>query len=155
MKKTVRLAIGAAGAVPALGLVAVPAAAVQTPAHTVKKSVRPVVADHRQDVRIPNNSCRGTNKHTSSAGNLKLTFFSAPLAGSRTCIGDIIVSYLNLPATTTKAFVSTVNPGPFCEKSAVGSGFISDFCRRGFTRSVLRVCGKEVGHSTLCDFYPF
>ena len=154
MKKTVRLMVGAAGVVPALGLAAGPAAAVQTPAHAVKKSVRPVVAYHHQHVMIPNSSCRGSRRHHASFAALSLVFFSAPLAGGRTCIGDIEVTYFGSPPTSTFARVQTVNGTSFCSRGNPGR-FISDFCRRNFTRVLLAVCGSEVGHSSFCDFYPF
>ena len=121
MSKKVQYAIGAVGLVPALGLLAQPAAAAS--AHTPGKTVNAT-------------SCTGRTEHQAINQGVILTFWSAPV-GSRTCIGTIEVS-----KKSTSAVGAYVNNafGNFCVRSA-GGGHITYGCHRVFRRNGLRVLG--------------
>lgn len=162
MRKSVRLAIGAAGAVPAFGLLAVPADAVaKSPAPTAKKAsahasthktVRLFADDHHSTL-IPDSSCIASNLNTASNAqrSFHLKFFSKPIDSKHTCIGTIQFSYTGpSPRHSVKAWVEN-NNGTFCVSTAVGRS-ISYRCRREFVNGGLVVCGQEGRGTTILGF---
>ncbi len=157
MSKKVRYAVGAIGTVPALGLLAAPAAAgASAPAHTAKKMVRTASAGLRQGALSPtSSSCIASNKHTDNTTTKHLTFWSKPV-GSRTCIGTIIFSWTGADGTAASGHVHTIN-GNFCVHAVSGTK-IQFACRQTFVHTSLKVCGGETHAgftSTICDKYPF
>ena len=132
MGKKVQYAIGAVGLVPALGLLAQPAAGAS--AHA---SAKPALTSGKS---VNATSCTGRTEHQSINHGVILTFWSAPV-GSRTCIGTIEVS----KNSTSKvgAFVNNAF-GNFCVRSA-GGGHITYGCHRVFRRNGLRVRAFSAG----------
>jgi hypothetical protein len=159
MSKKVRYAIGAAGIVPALGLLTPPAAGALAPVHASKKTVRtaPFGSAQASSSNSPDFTCIASKGYTVSASSMKLRFWSRP-AGSRTCIGTIEVTYAGPNAHRTGASVSNAF-GQFCVQTAAGT-HITDTCRRVFRRRDLRVLGIEIHpngipFAQISDVYPF
>lgn len=168
MSKKVRYAIGAIGVVPALGVLAQPAAASahppKQPAHT-SKTVRIVQPGHTHAhpfsassaPSTTNLTCTASRKHTVHASFLTLTFWSKPVSG-RTCVGTIDVAYSGNNPNHTGALVQNAF-GQFCIQNAAGRT-ITDTCRHVFRRNSLRVIGVERNangspFAAVSDYYPF
>jgi len=132
MSKKVQYAIGAVGLLPALGLLAQPAAGVSAHAST-----KPALTSGKRVNNAP--SCTGRIAHHAFNQGVSLTFWSAPV-GSRTCIGTIEVN-----GQSTSAIGASVQNhfGLFCARTA-GGAHITDVCRRVFRRNSLRVLGWQL-----------
>jgi len=156
MSKKVRYALGAIGAVPALGLLTPPATGAAAAAPTASQSVKTVSLAHHSAVPEAA-SCLASRVHSVDTFGVLLRFWSKP-EGSRTCIGTIHVSH---PAgghgSKVQGFVGNDN-GTFCNHTAGGhdANFV---CRRIFVRAGLFVegtwwsSGIIVGNANLA--YPF
>jgi hypothetical protein len=142
MSKKVQYAIGAVGLVPALGLLAQPAAGAS--AHA---SAKPAYTSGK---RVNATPCYGHTAHHAVSHGVHLTFWSAPV-GSRTCIGTIEVS-----AKSTSAVGAYVQNhfGSFCVQG-VGGAHITDVCRRVFRRNSLRVLGWKKNFSGVRSYVSF
>jgi hypothetical protein len=138
MSKKVQYAIGAVGLIPALGLLAQPAAGAS--AHTSGKTVNANVT-----------TCFGHTEHQTVNHGVFLTFWSAPV-GSRTCIGTIEVSG---QGTSEVGALVQNHFGNFCSQHA-GGAHITDVCRRVFRRNSLRVLGWQAslfgGHRSYVSY---
>jgi hypothetical protein len=164
MGKKVRYAVAAAGVVPALGLLAQPAAGATAPAHTAKnpvqtskKTVKTVWVGHVQEIAPLASTCTANRQWTIATSGVHLKFWSRP-SGSHTCIGTIEISYTGASANHTGA--SVINAfGQFCHATAAGRK-LTDGCHHVFRRRSLRVVGSErhangIPFVTASDLYPF
>jgi hypothetical protein len=127
MSKKVQYAIGAVGLLPALGLLAQPAAGAS--AHASTTSGKRVNA---------NATCYGHTEHHAIHNHVSLTFWSARV-GSRICVGTMEIT--NLPGVGGVASVGTSvlnHYGTFCAKTTEGD-FSTNVCRRVFRTNGLRV----------------
>ncbi len=127
MSKKVQYAIGAVGLVPALGLLAQPAAAAT--AYTSATSVNAT-------------TCYGHTQHNLIHNNESLTFWSARV-GSRRCIGTMEMT--NLAGGVVSVGTSVANAfGHFCAKVTEGTSS-TNVCRRVFRTNGLRVRAFSAG----------
>ena len=164
MGKKVRYTFAAAGVVPALGLLAQPAAGALAPAHTAKnpaqtakKTVKTVWVSHVQEIAPLASACTATREYTLVGSGVHLKFWSKPV-GSRTCIGTIEVSYTGANPNRTGALVLNAF-GEFCRANTAGRK-ITDGCHDVFRRKSLRVIGSELNGNNVpfagsSDYYPF
>jgi len=138
MSKKVRYALGAIGAVPALGLLTPVAAAATTTAHASGKSVKTVSLAH-QGGAPEAASCLASRVHSVENSGVLLRFWSKP-EGSRTCIGTIHVSHFPIGTGSQIEGIVGNNNGLFCNHLAGGhdANFV---CRRIFVRAGLFVQG--------------
>jgi hypothetical protein len=165
MAKKVRYAFAAAaGAVPALGLLAQPATAALAPPHAAKqparpatKSVRNSLVAYSRTVAPLASTCTATKEYVVFTSSVHLKFWSKP-SGSHTCIGTIETSYVGPNANKARARV--VNQfGTFCQATTNGAK-ITDGCHHVFRRASLRVSGSElhangVPFAVASNLYPF
>ena len=127
MGKKVQYAIGAVGLVPALGLLAQPAAGASV--HTSGKTVNVT-------------PCFGHTEHHAIHNNESLTFWSARV-GSRICVGTMEMT--NLAGGVVSIGTSVANHfGHFCAKVTEGTSS-TNVCRRVFRRNGLRVRAFSAG----------
>ncbi|HEY7147528.1 MAG TPA: hypothetical protein VH637_25045 [Streptosporangiaceae bacterium] len=164
MGKKVRYAAATLGVVPALGMLAQPAAGALAPAHTSKqpaatsrKTVKTVWVSHLQDIAPLASTCTANKEYTLTDSGVHLKFWSKPV-GSRTCIGTIEVSYTGPNAKRTGAEI--INRfGTFCHATTAGTK-ITDGCHHVFRRASMRVIGSELNgnnipFATVSDYFPF
>jgi hypothetical protein len=170
VKKKVRYAVGAVGAVPALGLM-IPAAAAASAPHAAKtaKQVRitgpshAAMADPASSISssLLNGSlraiCSGHQGNHRSESGMVVRFYSAPYANSKTCIGTIEVSTIDR-GSLLRGWVSN-HYGAFCMHSGVP--LEQEWtCKDPFRRRNLAVVGvlSNAPHSSarrVASLYPF
>jgi len=151
MGKRVRYALGAAGAVPALGLLMPVAAGAPAAEHSPSKSGKTVsLAQQRRA------TCTASRKHTHASFSLHLTFWSKPVNG-RTCIGTIKLTYSGSLGSKIRGSVIN-NNGVFCRHTVAGKN-ITITCRQTYARAGLSVAGAELRNggiwAAVFDSYPF
>jgi hypothetical protein len=138
MSKKVRYAVGALGALPALGLLTPQAtAAATTAAHAHGKTVRTDLVHQRAVAPDAHCVANSYSPHSKTKSSVHLKFWTKPGPAKTTCIGTIEVSAPG--ATSVSEYVSNHN-GHFCsDRTNNGTTKLTFVCRDYFQNLSLGV----------------